>query len=741
VLVYDEGAPLAEIIERLDGDERFAYADVPPQGGPSAVPNDPYFPFPVFFPPAPPWPVHYQWSAQPQHLNLAVAWDRNPGWAHVGILDGGPPVVAPAAGPYDHLLYQVDHFDLQQVVAYKHSWDFRPSNHVGSPGVYPRRALKNFWAHPVLWGNNPHGTHVLGLIAANANNGQGVAGVCQKCSVFYGQITFAEDMPVALQFSMYAGSQVINLSGALTYGFSGTKGLPCSLYGYGPGSAASCPILALFEEWDTTFIAAAGNDLKGVAHSPPGPLVDYPANDPKAIGVGGTDLRAEPWDERFWIPPIAAHDPWDFTSGIEEGCTDQQSTGIPIYDECGTNLDASVDFLAPARKILSTLPVGAVYSTLHPLHDLCNDSNFPAPVGTAGIGYCTGTSMSAPLVSGIAGLIRSVNPLLPRADLKSIMALSGNVHVGTGIPIPDAGAAVDKTYGTVGGAIAPLRLTPMFLLKNVSDGDRLYTTRPQVAQGALSGLYLADPVDTDCYNALPPNCGPPTPAETARPYYSANDEMDPVNEYLYYPAYGYEIGVQPVAAFWVLTSNITGIEDANVRPLYRLSFAEACQWREHIYTTEQAGIDILSTTDYCPGQPGRQSFHYDGIEGYIFRECPKNFTCNNLLDPSEPQKLYRRYSFTDNMGALLLESDLFNPIYSTYATDPYGGGNGFLGYAFPNVDSDTDGLPDGFERLLGMNPLAQDSDGDGCSDGVEYPLATMQPAGRDPLVPQGGSCP
>jgi hypothetical protein len=733
VLAYEQPEGLEAIVERLDADQRFAYAEVPRTGGPSAVPNDPHFSFPVFFPPIPPYPVNYQWSAQPQHLNLAAAWDRNPGWAHVGILDGGPPVKAPLPGPTDHLLYEVDHFDLNQVIRYKHSWDFRRSNEVAPPSVYPRRALKNEPGHPLFWGYNPHGTHVLGIIAANANNGLGVAGICQDCSVSYAQIAYRLEMPLALLSSMHSGSQVINLSGYLAY----QKGLPCTLYSYGPASAPACPLLALFEEWDTTFVAAAGNDLKGVAHAPPGSWADFPANDPKSTGVGGSDLRGELWDERFWIPPVVAFDPWDQTSGSETGCTDQQGTGFPAFDECGSNLDSSVDFLAPARKVLSTLPVGAVFSHLHPLHDVCNDSNFP---GTAGIGYCTGTSMAAPMVSGAVALVRSVNPLLPRNEVSSVLQSTGQIDPGTGLPIPDAGAAVDRAYGIVAGQVAKLRLTPMFLLKNASDGDRLYTTRPQVAQGALGGLYLADPPDTDCFTTVPPTCGAPTPAETARPYLSANDEAMPVNGYLYYPAYGSEIGVQPAAAFWVLTSDVTHIRNAEVRPLFRLSFAEPCAWREHVYTTEQAGIDYFSNNDFCV-QTGRQSFHYEGVEGYIFRECPSGFTCNNLSDPSEPQALYRRYSTLHQMGALLLESDLLNPAYSSYSTDVYSAGNGFLGYVFPNVDTDADGLPDGFERLLGMNRLIQDSDGDGCADFIEYPLALAQPAGRDPLVFQSGTCP
>lgn len=46
-----------------------------------------------------------------------------------------------------------------------------------------------------------------------------------------------------------------------------------------------------------------------------------------------------------------------------------------------------------------------------------------------------------------------------------------------------------------------------------------------------------------------------------------------------------------------------------------------------------------------------------------------------------------------------------------------------LGYAYPNVDSDGDGLIDGFEYLLGTDPYHTDSDRDGFLDGEEYPQA------------------
>ncbi len=49
--------------------------------------------------------------------------------------------------------------------------------------------------------------------------------------------------------------------------------------------------------------------------------------------------------------------------------------------------------------------------------------------------------------------------------------------------------------------------------------------------------------------------------------------------------------------------------------------------------------------------------------------------------------------------------------------------------------NDGDFLPDGMERMLGMNSLSPDSDCDGKSDEAELPLTQLQPAGHDPLLP------
>ncbi len=51
------------------------------------------------------------------------------------------------------------------------------------------------------------------------------------------------------------------------------------------------------------------------------------------------------------------------------------------------------------------------------------------------------------------------------------------------------------------------------------------------------------------------------------------------------------------------------------------------------------------------------------------------------------------------------------------------GSNMHIGYAYRNVDSDSDGLINGLEQLIGTKPFNTDSDGDGLGDGVEFPLA------------------
>ena len=65
-----------------------------------------------------------------------------------------------------------------------------------------------------------------------------------------------------------------------------------------------------------------------------------------------------------------------------------------------------------------------------------------------------GTSMAAPMVSGVAALLKSYFPSLTMKEIKDIMLASAKQYKGTMIPAPGTGTSVDfGTLSTTGGVI------------------------------------------------------------------------------------------------------------------------------------------------------------------------------------------------------------------------------------------------------------------------------------------------
>ncbi|PZQ19429.1 MAG: hypothetical protein DI564_01605 [Rhodanobacter denitrificans] len=704
ILRYGPDVDAALIVERLKNDRRFSYVAEDETGGFSfTVPNDS-----IFVDPSPGVSnnTDFQWIGEDGVLTLQRAWDFNTGWAHVGMIDSGIAVASDPAPPTGTgRLYKVDHPDLQRVVSYNHSWDFRY-------GSTTRRMIGNNFP------TNAHGTHTTGIVAANANNGIGVAGICWNCSVLMGQVQpSAIDVPSALSWQAYWGAQVVNFSGFIS------PAVNCSA----SPSEPMCKALALALELDVPFVAAAGNNRA---------RVNFPARDSRAIAVGGIDVNRDWWDEQAW--PIQA---WDYGTGTYAGCP----AITPAGNECGANYNTTgseLDFVAPARDIISTVPAGASYYPA--LTNICNDSNY----GTAsdGYAYCTGTSMSAPMVTGVIALLRSTNPLITRSAvydvLKSTAIGSGGSYDNyLGWGRPGARYAVMEVLGHVGGGPIESRLTPMFALS--ISGDRLYTTRPQVAVGALAGLYLSNAFPNDVYCAPTVACDfdPPTYLNTRYPYTepATGEGYSTVNGYANFPTYKPNAPSRPMSAFWVFTSDKSPWAGVQLKPLYRMSYKSACDNREHTYSVSMTEVGTLtSLPDLCATETGTQLREFDGIEGYVMSSCPPSYVCDGS-DPTAPQKLYRRRSTTLATNALLVQNQLGLSAFSTYTSVPWAADDGFLGYVFPNSDQDGDTLIDGMERLYGLDWTSTDSDCDGLSDEAEFPLTTTQPVSYDPL--QGGSCP
>ncbi len=178
-----------------------------------------------------------------------------------------------------------------------------------------------------------HGTHIAGIIAANIDNGAGLAGVCPGCMVMPIKVLDENNLgawSTIAQGIMYAvdnGADIINLSLGSTQSSQTVKNA-----------------LQYAHDHGVLIVAAAGNQ----GSSDP----FYPAAYPNVVAVAATDQRDERW-------PLS-------------------------------NYGDYIDVAAPGDNIYSTAAV---------------DTDPPNGYGSMG-----GTSMAAPFVAGLAGLLLSQEP-------------------------------------------------------------------------------------------------------------------------------------------------------------------------------------------------------------------------------------------------------------------------------------------------------------------------------------------
>lgn len=126
-------------------------------------------------------------------------------------------------------------------------------------------------------GDVGHGTGVAGIIAANTNNGQGVAGLTWGGTVLPVKVFGAgagtvgatsASLSAGLNYSVAQGARVVNLS----LGFGGQNGQPA------PADPEIARALTAAAQADVVVVAAAGNT--------PDEGLYYPASDPNVLAVG-----------------------------------------------------------------------------------------------------------------------------------------------------------------------------------------------------------------------------------------------------------------------------------------------------------------------------------------------------------------------------------------------------------------------------------------------------------------------
>ncbi len=211
-----------------------------------------------------------------------------------------------------------------------------------------------------------HGTVVAGIAAASGNNAAGVAGVTWKANIMPLRVLNGRGegdtnkVVAAVDYAIKNGADIINFS----------------FVGFGFSSQLNMAIKRAYDA-GIIVVAAAGNEGEdGLGHSLDDKKMYPVCND------GGSEN---------WIIGVAATDPLD-----------QKSNFSSFGYDC-------IDISAPGVSMFST----SVYSP--------ENSGNGVPFDKYYDGYWSGTSMAAPVVSGVLALIKQVNPNLSRDEVVQIL--------------------------------------------------------------------------------------------------------------------------------------------------------------------------------------------------------------------------------------------------------------------------------------------------------------------------------
>ncbi|MEZ5471554.1 MAG: S8 family serine peptidase [Marinicella sp.] len=574
-------------------------------------------------------------------------------------------------------------------------------NNPGDGIVYPEAALVG------------HGTHVSGLLASRDQN---IPGMCQDCFITgtqevrhecdSNQVKPLVDLSViafSLNYLMESGIQ----TGSFSFGFL-SAGDQCEEQ----PNLAVCLFIADAKSRNIALVAAAGNSREPMR---------FPASDRDVIGVSGIQEDLQFWNESPTngqnLPPLDTSipqniddcpfniqpSPRDVECGSNFSWPDEISPGVFVAERY-----RRIDVAAPARDVMSTLPLGSEY--IPEIGDAgCTDM---ADGVLDGFGPCTGTSMSTPIIAGILQKIRSVNPLLPIGDddpaslegIRDVLLYSGSEFQSQqehspwlGYGIPDTEIAIKKVLGISNGQLMKNRVTPLMVLHNEDFNDTTYTVFPQMA--------LA--------NALNP-----------AGFYTNPAGVPPVTELAQYPVEEVDgtplISLVPLAPIYVFTTPWNPITlNYDLNPLYRMtketvSVPGCIPGRFDDPTCFVTDLSTVMSTDSGELESFyAQGYELQGIEGYVI-PCD-----NNQCNPgSAAIRIYRVYD------------DVNDSYYLTQFVPT--GDFDVIGAGFLNWDFDGDGLTVGMEYLLGTADNNPDTDGDGLSDGFEYPAAGVPFS--DPLV-------
>jgi subtilisin family serine protease len=351
-----------------------------------------------------------------------------------------------------------------------HAFDFWPELPVlpgvkiavidsGIDGTHPDLVSKiagsrSFVRGSALTDQQGHGTFVAGLIAAQADNGIGVAGIAFPSQLLIAKVVGAnrlvslEAEAEAIRWSVQSGARVINLS---LGGLRDPRDPERDTY-----SALEAAAMRYAYTRGVVLVAAVGNGDQ--APTSPWPYASYPAALPHVVGVSALARDGS-------IPAFSNRD--------------------PIYN----------DLSAPGDDIVSTFP--RALTAARPMceeqgYSLCGPDDYRRPEGT---------SFAAPQVAAAAALLLSVRPTLQPDQVTHVLQRSADdVSEATGCkrcpPLRDAYSG----WGTLNVAKALAALqgplpAPDHFESNDDAGGQATPLKVPSADFVASLDYWDDPLD------------------------------------------------------------------------------------------------------------------------------------------------------------------------------------------------------------------------------------------------------